>query len=103
MFNLITGVYVPTAGTIQFQGKTLNKMKPNKFVREGIARAFQNILLFKKMSALENVMSGFHCRTKADMFSIVLELRKVNREKKETIEKSVELLKYVGIDNSGTN
>ena len=71
-FNLISGVYVPTSGTVSFCGKTLNKMKPNRIVKEGIARTFQNIRLFGKMTALENVMTGFSCRTEADVFSIIL-------------------------------
>ncbi|MEI3175395.1 MAG: ATP-binding cassette domain-containing protein [Lachnospiraceae bacterium] len=63
-FNLISGVYVPTSGTVSFCGKTLNKMKPNRIVKEGIARTFQNIRLFGKMTALENVMTGFSCRNR---------------------------------------
>lgn len=96
-FNLISGVYVPTEGTVTFCGKKLNGMKPNKIVKEGIARTFQNIRLFGQMSALENVMCGFSCRTKADVFSIVLKPRKADQEKRETEEKAMEILEYIGL------
>lgn len=96
-FNLISGVYVPTSGAVVFCGKHLNKMKPNKIVGEGIARTFQNIRLFKRMTALENVMTGFTCRTKADIFSIVLQPGKCRREKQETMQKATEILEYIGI------
>jgi len=97
LFNLITGVYVPTSGTVTFNGKVLNKMKPNKIVREGIGRTFQNIRLFKKMTAIENIMSGFHCRTKADIFSIVFKPVATAKEKAECYKKAEELMEYIGI------
>ena len=96
-FNLISGVYVPTSGTVTFCGKTLNKMKPNRIVKEGIARKFQNIRLFGKMTALENVMTGFTCRTKADVFSIVLRPGKCRKEHDATEKKALEILDYIGI------
>ena len=96
-FNLISGVYVPTSGAVVFCGKHLNKMKPNKIVAEGIARTFQNIRLFKRMTALENVMTGFTCRTEADIFSIVFQPAKCKREKLETVQKATEILEYIGI------
>ena len=96
-FNLITGVYVPTKGTVTFNGKVLNKMRPNKIVKEGIARTFQNIRLFKKMSAIENVMTGFHCRTHADVLSIIFQPQKCAREKAEITQKAKDLLDYIGM------
>lgn len=96
-FNLISGVYIPTKGTITFCGKTLNKMKPNRIVREGIARTFQNIRLFSKMTVLENVMTGFTCRTKADVFSIIFKPLACNREHDETVQKALQILEYIGL------
>lgn len=96
-FNLISGVYVPTRGTVKFCGKTLNKMKPSKIVKEGIARTFQNIRLFSKMTVLENVMAGFTCRTKADVFSIVLRPGFCKKEHDETEAKAMEILEYIGL------
>ena len=96
-FNLISGIYVPTSGTVTFCGKVLNKMKPNRIAKEGIARTFQNIRLFSKMTALENVMAGFTCHTKADVFSIIFRPRVCERERKETEEKALQILDYIGI------
>ena len=96
-FNLISGVYVPTSGTVTFCGKVLNKMKPNRIVKEGIARTFQNIRLFGKMTALENVMTGFTCRTKADIFSIIFQPGKCKKEHDETEAKALEILDYIGL------
>ena len=98
-FNLISGVYVPTSGTVSFCGKTLNKMKPNRIVKEGIARTFQNIRLFGKMTALENVMTGFSCRTEADVFSIILQPGKCRKEHEETEKKALEILDYIGLSD----
>ena len=72
-------------------------MRPNKIVKEGIARTFQNIRLFKKMSAIENVMTGFHCRTHADVLSIIFQPQKCAREKAEITQKAKELLDYIGM------
>ncbi|MCI8505600.1 MAG: ABC transporter ATP-binding protein [Lachnospiraceae bacterium] len=96
-FNLISGVYVPTSGTVTFCGKVLNKMKPNRIVKEGIARTFQNIRLFGKMTALENVMTGFTCRTKADIFSIIFQMGKCKKEHDATEAKALEILDYIGL------
>jgi branched-chain amino acid transport system ATP-binding protein len=98
-FNLISGVYAPTSGTVSFYGKVLENMKPNRIVKAGIARTFQNIRLFKKMTALENVMAGFTCHTSADIFSIILQPRACLKEHKMTEEKALEILDYMGIYN----
>ena len=97
VFNMITGVYEVTSGNIKFDGHHLNGVKPHKIVELGIARTFQNIRLFKKASALNNVMTGFHCRTEADLFSIVVNRKKVAQEEQETIEQSEYLLDYLGM------
>ena len=60
IFNIVTGNYFPTAGSIVFDGEDITGTKPNKVVYKGIARTFQNIRLFKSMSVLENILIGFH-------------------------------------------
>ena len=97
VFNMITGVYKLSAGKIIFAGKDLKDMPPHKIVELGIARTYQNIRLFKKASALQNVMTGFHCRTKANMFSIVFSPRKVREEEEKTRRESLRILEYLGI------
>jgi branched-chain amino acid transport system ATP-binding protein len=63
VFNLLTGVYCPTEGTVAFNGKTLNGMKPFRIATLGVARTFQNIRLFRELTALENVKIASNVRT----------------------------------------
>ena len=81
VFNMITGVYQLSGGSISFDGQNLKGVAPHDIVKLGIARTYQNIRLFKKATALENVMTGFHCRTKANMFSIVFQRKKTDRKR----------------------
>ena len=97
-FNLITGVYQPTSGQILFDGKEITGMKPDKTVELGICRTFQNIRLFKKMSAVDNVITGMHSRMKNDSLNILFHYFKSKREEKEAYEKAMELLKYFKLD-----
>jgi branched-chain amino acid transport system ATP-binding protein len=96
-FNMITGLYKPTKGTITFAGQTLNGLKPNKVTASGIGRTFQNIRLFSHMTALENVLVGQHVRLKAGLFGILARLPKVNQEEARARERGLELLDYVGL------
>src|SRR5258707_11204161 len=65
-FNLLTGVYKPDGGEIEFSGERVDGQPPYPLIRRGLARTFQNIRLFNKMTVLENVMTGRHCRTKSE-------------------------------------
>ncbi|MFL5802041.1 MAG: ABC transporter ATP-binding protein [Roseiflexaceae bacterium] len=96
-FNMITGLYQPTMGTITFGGKNLKGLKPNKVTASGIGRTFQNIRLFSHMTALENVLVGQHVRMKANLFGILLRLPSVNKEEQFVRERGLELLDYVGL------
>ncbi|MCG8531547.1 MAG: ABC transporter ATP-binding protein [Desulfovibrionales bacterium] len=101
-FNCITGIYEPTDGQVFFtplkeKERLINGMKPNTVTTLGMARTFQNIRLFKNMTVLENVMVARHCRTKAGIIDALLRPPHMKREEKETIEKSYELLKYIGL------
>lgn len=97
LFNVVTGVYMPTNGKIVFDGNTINGLKPHKITNMGIARTFQNIRLFKKLSALDNVIVGMHCKTKSDVFSIAFQPRKTDAEARMTVDRAEELLDYIGI------
>jgi branched-chain amino acid transport system ATP-binding protein len=101
-FNCITSIYVPTEGEVWFTPKggartRVNGMKPNLVTALGMARTFQNIRLFKNMSVLENVMIARHCRTKAGILGALLRPPSVRREENEIIDRSYELLKYIGL------
>ena len=78
-FNCLTGMYLPTAGQVVFDGAVLPP-KPRKVVRAGMARTFQNIRLFGNMTALENVMVGRYCRTSAGPFTSIIRGPKFRRE-----------------------
>ena len=119
-FNVITGVYAPTNGLVSFRGKTMvenyprGKMKkqylgeypvkydqvisktPDQITGLGIARTFQNIRLFKNLTVFDNVLIARHARSKANVFSATFRLN--YREEQENREKTMELLKMVGLD-----
>ena len=80
LFNVLTGLYVPDEGEFTFNGHNLFQVKPDKVVKAGIARTFQNIRLFGEMTALENVMIGRHTRSHAGAISSVLRLPKMKKE-----------------------
>jgi branched-chain amino acid transport system ATP-binding protein len=101
MFNVATGVYPPTAGEIVFAGKKLNSLAPHEIIKLGIARTFQNIRLFSDMTALENVMVGRHCRTKADLLQALLHSPAFVREEREIEESAKSVLDFVGLLQSG--
>ena len=98
LFNLITGAYTRTSGTIHFDGKQIDTLKPPQIHELGIARTFQNIRLFKQMTVLENVMTGMHSRIKAKDIESFLPFRSKQIEK-EIAEKSMEALRIVGLED----
>src|SRR5437899_10852159 len=97
-FNMLTGVYKPTAGQIMFLGEDVTGKPPHAITARGMGRTFQNIRLFQNMTALENVMVGMHARLKANLFNSVLRTPSVKREEKQTRERALELLTYTGLD-----
>jgi branched-chain amino acid transport system ATP-binding protein len=96
-FNMLTGLYRPTAGRVLFEGRDVTGTRPDLITSLGVARTFQNIRLFATMSALENVMVGCHSRMKAGLFGSILRTPSVRREEQEVTEKSREMLTYVGL------
>lgn len=71
VFNLLTGVYVPTEGTVNFGGRLMNKRKPCDIVRQGMARTFQNIRLFKELTAKDNVKVAAHLHTQTGLMASI--------------------------------
>jgi branched-chain amino acid transport system ATP-binding protein len=98
LFNVITGLYQPSAGEFQFDGKNYQACKPHILAQAGIARTFQNIRLFANLTALENVMIGRHLRTQAGVFGALFRNQKNCNEERAISERAHELLRYVGID-----
>lgn len=99
VFNMITGAYQVTSGDVIFNGKSICGKKPHQIVEKGIARTFQNIRLFKSATVLENVMTGFHCKTKTGMFNVIFNYRKCMQEEAECREKALEILRFQGLED----
>ena len=99
VFNMLTGVYTPTEGTISFLGEKINGLKPYDVTKKKIARTFQNIRLFSDLSVLDNVKISFNYRIKSSLFDSIVRTPKFNREEKEIRDKSIELLKIFSLEN----
>ena len=96
-FNMLTGVYKPTAGRIVFDGVDITGKPPHAIVERGIGRTFQNIRLFHQMTSLENVLVGMHSRLKGGIFGSILRTPKVRHEESDADERARELLRYCGL------
>jgi len=97
VFNMITGVYKPTIGTIRFNGKEISGMRPDMITQQGIARTFQNIRLFKELTVLENVLIANHLHIASNFMEAILKLPRYRREEAAMREKSLKLLDRVGL------
>jgi branched-chain amino acid transport system ATP-binding protein len=96
-FNMLTGVYKPTAGTITFLGQDVTGKPPHAITQLGVGRTFQNIRLFQNMTALENVMVGMHTRMRANLFNSIFRTPFVKTEEREARTRAFELLAYTGL------
>ncbi|OGP78123.1 MAG: hypothetical protein A2V86_02980 [Deltaproteobacteria bacterium RBG_16_49_23] len=97
LFNLITGVFPPSGGSITFLGEETTHQNPEKISRLGISRTFQQPHLFKSLTVWENVMMGRHYRTRAEFFACGLRLPKATREEKDIRKQSLEYLNLFGL------
>lgn len=98
IFNLITGIYKPTSGSYMLCGRRMNGLSTHQVVEAGIARTFQNIRLFKKMTVLENVMVAFNKDMKCNLFQSIFRTPFFWKEEAETAQKAMELLKLFKLD-----
>ena len=96
-FNVLTGLYKPTSGTVTFNGEDITAKPPHKIAQAGVARTFQNIRLFGLMTAEENVMVAMHSHLKSGVLSTILGTRKQRAEEAESKKIARELLEFVGI------
>lgn len=97
VFNVLTGIYAPTAGEVLIEGQSLVGHAPFEIARMGIGRTFQNIRLFKELSVEENVMTAFFSASKTNFCDGVFANKKFKNEEEEIRKKAHELLKFMGI------
>ena len=98
MFNMISGVYKPTSGQILFEGKRIDGLQPFQINQAGIARTYQNINLFKKMTVMDNVKVGCMSHSKAGILSAVLRTPAQRNEERQITEKCLKILQFLEID-----
>jgi branched-chain amino acid transport system ATP-binding protein len=96
-FNAVTGVYRPTEGDIRFKGESIVGRKRFQITQMGIARTFQNIRLFRSMTALENVMVGADANHRTGMLSALFRLPRHRQEEQQGHDRAMELLRFMGI------
>lgn len=103
LFNLLTGVYVPTSGTITLSmgsgEKALQGLKPYTICKEGLARTFQNIRLFRDLTVLDNVRIAMHKNVKYGLLPSFLHLPSYQKEEKKLVEDSIALLKILKLEH----
>jgi branched-chain amino acid transport system ATP-binding protein len=97
VFNMITGVYPPSAGVITYGDRKLNHLKSSRIISLGIARTFQNIRLFNAMTVLENVQVGMHCRTRSGAIRALLKSPFERREEREITGRALEILEFFNL------
>jgi branched-chain amino acid transport system ATP-binding protein len=97
MFNMLTGVYKPTAGRIEFAGEDITGKPPHAVTERGVGRTFQNIRLFNLMTARENVLVGMHARLHSGIVKSVLRSPRQRREEREAAQRARELLVFCGL------
>lgn len=97
LFNLITGILSPDAGRIIFQDRDITGWKPYRVAQAGIARTFQTTALFEELPVYVNLIVGRRMRTRSGLWDVVLHTPRSRRERKETTEKLMEVLSFIGL------
>jgi branched-chain amino acid transport system ATP-binding protein len=98
LFNCISRLYTPNQGDILFRGRSLLGLPPHRIASLGIGRTFQNLALFPRLSVLDNVLIGAHCRSRSDFLSDALRLPWVGRAERQVRARAAQLIAEVGLD-----
>jgi branched-chain amino acid transport system ATP-binding protein len=98
LFNVVSGIYTPTSGKVLFKDAEISRLQLHQINRLGVARTFQNVMVFPELTLVENVMIGRQSRTKAGTLSSIFRTPAERRERKEAERRSIELLSYVGLE-----
>jgi len=99
MMNVLTGIYIPTAGNVLYAGESVIGKTSSDIALSGIARTFQNVQLFGEMTAIQNILVGLHHTFKSNMVEIALHLPRYKKEEAEAHARAMALLKFVGLDD----
>jgi branched-chain amino acid transport system ATP-binding protein len=100
-FNCVTGFYKPEVGSLLFDDHSLVGLLPDRIVKLGISRTYQNIRLFPNLTATENILVGIHSHLKSGFLGIVLNLPSTQLEEKEAAEEAHRLLTFINLDGKG--
>jgi branched-chain amino acid transport system ATP-binding protein len=98
LFNLITGVYTPSSGTIRLDGESIGGKSPNELASRGVARTFQNLQICMNMTAIENVMVGAHLRLDRNLIKAALRLPSIKKRDAELRLEATQLMRFVGLE-----
>jgi branched-chain amino acid transport system ATP-binding protein len=98
LFNLVTGVYTPSAGSVKFEGSEISGVAPDELARRGMSRTFQNLQVCMNLSALDNVMIGGHLKLNSSMLAAMLRWPGLAAADKKARARAAELLAFVGCE-----
>jgi branched-chain amino acid transport system permease protein len=99
MMNVLTGIYIPTAGSVLYAGESVVGKTSSDIALSGIARTFQNVQLFGEMTAIQNILVGLHHTFQSNMVEIALHLPRYMKEEAEAHARALALLKFVGLED----
>ncbi|MGB7195848.1 MAG: branched-chain amino acid ABC transporter ATP-binding protein/permease [Collimonas pratensis] len=97
MMNVLTGIYKPTAGKVEFNGKTISGATPSAIALGGVARTFQNVQLFGEMTATENVLVGLHHTFRSNVLDVIFNTPRYRREEQQARQRAASILEFVGL------
>jgi branched-chain amino acid transport system ATP-binding protein len=99
VFNIVTGYYTPTSGSVIVDGESMLGLRPYQIARKGLGRTFQNIRLFGDMTAVENVATAADALNKSGLVGSLFGVPRSRRDEKASMEKAHELLRFIGLDH----
>ena len=100
-FNCVTGFYTPEAGDIRLEGRSITGLSTDRVTRLGVSRTYQNIRLFKNMTAIENILVGMHPHLHSGLVGSIVRDRRTNREEAAAVEEALRLLRFMGLGGQG--
>ncbi len=100
-FNCVTGFYTPEEGTIMLNGRNITGLSPDRVTHLGISRTYQNIRLFKNMTAVENILVGMHVHLKSGVLGAIFRDPRTGREEKAAVEEARRLLGFINLKGKG--